>query len=131
MARRKGWKDCYEYKRILEILTDYWGTEPDEDLVRVEMAFLKSNGESQKKCIFWRNPNTEEGRKDRINSAWAFKDAYIRYSINHERDQLYYSKHDVMVRNIDYLKWRLEIAENELREYEEAYEEAAKSQVEI
>jgi hypothetical protein len=126
MARRRGWKDCYEYKRIIEILNDYWGTEPDEDLVRVEMAFLKSNGESQRKCILWRNPNTEEGRKDRINSAWALRDSYIKYSINHDDGQLCYNVHDAMIRDRDYLKWKLDLAENELREYEEAVKRQAK-----
>ena len=55
MALRKPWKYCYEYKRILDILNDYWLTEPNEDVVEVDMRFLHSNGESQAKSIIWRN----------------------------------------------------------------------------
>ena len=59
MAKTKRyWKDSIQYKRILEILDDYWLTEPDEDYVRVELFFKKGN-ESQSKCITWRNPNKE------------------------------------------------------------------------
>ena len=74
MALRKPWKYCYEYKRILDILNDYWLTEPNEDVVEVDMRFLHSNGESQAKSIIWRNPKTREGREERIKNAWAFRD---------------------------------------------------------
>ena len=50
-------KNSPEYQRILEILSDYWLTEPDELKVRVTMDFVKANGEAQSKCITWVNPN--------------------------------------------------------------------------
>ena len=46
-----------EYHRILEILSDYWLTEPDELFVKCEMTFVKANGEHQEKTIRWFNPN--------------------------------------------------------------------------
>lgn len=54
---KRYWENEYEYKRILEILDDYWLTSKDEILVTVEMQFLKSGHEFQKKRIIWRNPN--------------------------------------------------------------------------
>lgn len=53
---RKYWKDNVQYKRILEIMDDYWLTEKDEDKVVVTMEFYKGN-ESQHKKITWVNPN--------------------------------------------------------------------------
>ena len=52
----KHWKNTYEYKRILEILDDYWLSEPDEDEVVITMEFYKGK-EWQKKQIRWINPN--------------------------------------------------------------------------
>lgn len=49
-------KSSYEYRRILEILSDYWLTEPDEKLVVVDMYFETVSGETQSKRITWRNP---------------------------------------------------------------------------
>lgn len=49
-------RDC-KYLRIMEILNDYWLTEPDELKVRVRMDFVKANGEIQSKCLLWTNPN--------------------------------------------------------------------------
>ena len=54
---KKPWKDSYEYKRILEILDTYWLCEAEEFRVRVQMDFVKANGEVQGKCIIWQNPN--------------------------------------------------------------------------
>ena len=54
---RRWWKDTGQYKRILEILEDYWVTEKDEFRVRVSMDFIKANGETQTKQITWQNPN--------------------------------------------------------------------------
>lgn len=59
------WKDSPEYQRILEILADYWLTEPDELKVRVTMDFVKANGETQSKRIMWVNPNYRCTRKQR------------------------------------------------------------------
>lgn len=53
------WEKDYRYKRILEILHDYWLSEPDEFRVRVHMDFIKANGETQSKEIYWQNPNYE------------------------------------------------------------------------
>ena len=63
MKKRKP----YEYQRILEILDDYWLSEPDEYEVIVEMKFLKSDGQHQEKCIIWRNENyTGDAESDLI-----------------------------------------------------------------
>ena len=51
------WKDTCEYQRIIEILRDYWLTEKEEFRVRVSMDFIKANGETQSKDIWWENPN--------------------------------------------------------------------------
>lgn len=56
---KKYWDKSYEYLRIMEILDDYWLTEPEEKEVSVEMHFLKANGERQDKLITWCNPNME------------------------------------------------------------------------
>lgn len=55
MGERLIWKNTSQYRRIMEILHDYWLTEPDEEYVEIKMYFLKSNGESQEKTIVWRN----------------------------------------------------------------------------
>ena len=52
----KYWAKTYEYKRILEILEDYWLTEKDEDYVEVTLYFRHKNGDEQEKCIRWINP---------------------------------------------------------------------------
>lgn len=57
MAVKKYWKNEYDYKRILEILDDYWLTEKDEEYVEVTVYFRHSNGQEQEKCIRWWNPN--------------------------------------------------------------------------
>lgn len=49
-------KECPEYQRILEILEDYWLTEPTEEYVRIEMYFRKADGQEQEKRIVWRSP---------------------------------------------------------------------------
>lgn len=61
---KQHWRDSYEYHRVLEILSDYWLTEPDEKLVVIDMHFEKDNGEMQDKHITWRNPSyPSEGLK--------------------------------------------------------------------
>ena len=52
----KEFKDSSQYQRILEILEDYWLTEPEEEVVAVCMYFRKHDGQQQQKCIRWRNP---------------------------------------------------------------------------
>ena len=50
------WASTNAYKRILEILEDYWITEPDEASVVVDIQLLHRNGEYQTKHIVWDNP---------------------------------------------------------------------------
>lgn len=56
MSRKTNFKNSWQYKRILQILDDYWICQPDEKLVEVTMKFEHSNGETQRKCIVWENP---------------------------------------------------------------------------
>lgn len=55
--RANKWEDSPQYQRILEILTDYWTSEPDEAYVEVDMKFVHANGEWQSKTICWFNPD--------------------------------------------------------------------------
>ncbi|HCG58792.1 MAG TPA: hypothetical protein DEV97_02145 [Lachnospiraceae bacterium] len=68
----RDWKKSQQYKRIIEILEDYWTTEPNEAFVQIDMLFIKGNGETQTKSIAWANPDmslaevtrlVKEGRK--------------------------------------------------------------------
>lgn len=63
---KKYWKNTMEYRRILEILDDYWLTEPEEDLVRIDMHFEKGN-ETQDKLIIWRRSAQERTAKGPFN----------------------------------------------------------------
>lgn len=54
---KRYWRDTQEFQRILEILDDYWLTEPDEASVVVDIQLLHKNGEYQSKHIVWDNPN--------------------------------------------------------------------------
>lgn len=56
MKKRLPWKDCPEYKRLLEILKEYWLSEPDEAEVTIQMTFKKQDGQIQEKRIKWTNP---------------------------------------------------------------------------
>ena len=57
------WKNSREYKRILEILHDYWLTEPEEDKAIVSMEFYKGK-ERQSKQISWVNPKNKKWNKN-------------------------------------------------------------------
>ena len=59
-VNKTTWKNTYEYKRILEILSDYWITEPDEKRVVVTMYFEKKDGQIQEKQITWINSDMED-----------------------------------------------------------------------
>lgn len=48
------------YKRLMEILEDYWLTQPDEAHVRIDLTFVKGNGEVQVKHLYWDNPVISE-----------------------------------------------------------------------
>ena len=56
---KTNWEESTTYKRILEILEDYWLDQPEELRVRVRMDFVHANGETQQKELVWRNPNYE------------------------------------------------------------------------
>jgi hypothetical protein len=58
-GKNTDWKNSRQYKRIIEILEDYWTTEPDEAYVRIDMLFIKGNGETQEKSIVWMNQNMD------------------------------------------------------------------------
>ena len=58
------WSHEAVYERILEILDAYWITQKDELKVRVSMDFIKANGETQRKCLQWVNPNYERVSND-------------------------------------------------------------------
>lgn len=53
---KKYWTDSWQYKRIMQILEDYWLTEEHEDLVDIRMLFIKGN-EYQTKQIRWTRPD--------------------------------------------------------------------------
>lgn len=59
MMTKKKWENTGHYQRILQILEDYWLTEPEEAYVAVDMEFLKSDGQYQQKHIVWWNPNMD------------------------------------------------------------------------
>ena len=52
-TKKSNWKQSREYKRILEILDDYWLSQPEEEKVVIEMYFKHQNGEEQHKTILW------------------------------------------------------------------------------
>lgn len=56
---KKNWKKCSQFQRLMEILDDYWLSEPDEAYVSIDMEFLKSDGQYQQKRIVWWNPNMD------------------------------------------------------------------------
>jgi len=72
------WKKSPQYQRIIEILKDYWLEEPDELKVRVQMDFIKANGEKQSKCICWENPNYTRPRSLEIVALSDMDDAYFK-----------------------------------------------------
>ena len=59
------WKDEYAYKRILEVLNDYWLSEKNEAGVRVEMRFVHRNGDTQVKNVSWFNFGLSDEEKVR------------------------------------------------------------------
>ena len=52
MTTKRFWTNTWQYRRIMEILEDYWLTEPEEDFVQVDMDFIKGK-EFQSKRIIW------------------------------------------------------------------------------
>lgn len=63
------WRNTQEYKRILDILEDYWITEMYEDYVDVKIVFIKG-GEFQTKRVTWeRNPSKGKLEIEPVNFA--------------------------------------------------------------
>ena len=50
------WRTSSQYQRIMEILADYWLSEPEEQQVTVCMTFRHADGSTQNKRIVWTNP---------------------------------------------------------------------------
>lgn len=55
-----NWTDSWQYKRLMEVIEEYWLTQPEEARVEVDLHFLHQNGETQEKHIIWINPNLNE-----------------------------------------------------------------------
>lgn len=53
---KRCWNKEYAYGRLLDILEDYWITQPEEKRVRIDMHFEHMDGRTQDKTITWRNP---------------------------------------------------------------------------
>ena len=51
-----GWRDTYEYQRLIDILETYWLDEPREAYVECTLYFRHMDGGEQEKVIKWRNP---------------------------------------------------------------------------
>lgn len=58
-----GARESWQYARVLQILDEYWLSEPDEEYVRVDMYFRKKDGAEQKKTILWRDDGKKKGKK--------------------------------------------------------------------
>ena len=69
MTTKRFWTNTWQYNRIMEILEDYWLTEPEEDYVKIKMAFIKG-GEFQTKRVTWeRNPSKGKLEIEPVNFA--------------------------------------------------------------
>lgn len=64
---KKYWINSWEYRRIMQILEDYWLTEEHEDLVDIRMLFIKGN-EYQTKQIRWIRPDTMSEEPTDLNA---------------------------------------------------------------
>lgn len=58
------YKDSWQYKRLMQILDDYWLTVPDEKRVEIRITFLKADGQTQEKTIIWNNPKYAQKGQD-------------------------------------------------------------------
>jgi hypothetical protein len=73
MTIKRFWDKTIEYNRIMEIMEDYWLTEPEEDFVQVKMAFIKGS-EFQTKRIAWRrNPPKGKPKVDLVHFSDALR----------------------------------------------------------
>lgn len=58
---KKYWDNTWQYRRIMEVLDDYWLTCEDEKKVVIDMYFENDRGETQTKHITWtRGKHTED-----------------------------------------------------------------------
>ena len=64
--------NSWQWKRVQEILNEYWADEPDEYKVEVDMRFRKANGETQYKSICWVNPKyvSHDATSDIDDETW-------------------------------------------------------------
>lgn len=58
------WSNSPEFHRIMEILTDYWLSCPDEAEVTVCMTFRDASGNMQNKRVIWNNPQLRKHGKN-------------------------------------------------------------------
>lgn len=95
--RKKTW----QYKRILEVLNEYWINEPDEKKVIVDMSFEKENGETQHKHIVW----TKELPKRKINFDYACPASTLieNFSISKQNRNEWISVNDRLPKNGDWV----------------------------
>ena len=49
------WSKTFEYRRLLEILYDYWLSQKEEEYVEINMFFKHKDGRIQHKQITWEN----------------------------------------------------------------------------
>lgn len=63
----------YEFKRILEILDDYWLSVSDEYHVSVDMKFIKADGQHQEKNIEWCNEEYETPKLIKQRAEYSLK----------------------------------------------------------
>ena len=75
----KTWKDTIEYRRILEILNDYWVDEPDEAAVTVDMQFQHLDGKTQTKRVVWKNPRLTDESLQGLDIGELFSKEKMRY----------------------------------------------------
>lgn len=95
--RKKTW----QYKRILEVLNEYWINEPDEKKVIVDMGFEKENGETQHKRIVW----TKKIPKRKINLDYVCPESTIieNFSISKQNRNEWISVNDRLPRVGEYV----------------------------
>lgn len=64
----RHWENTTAYKKIMEILDDYWLCESNEKKVEVTLRFLHEDGRYQEKRIRWINPKYEKDYPAKIVS---------------------------------------------------------------
>lgn len=54
---KRYWQNDPVYKRLLEVIDEYWLKNEDEEEVQIDMVFRHKNGMEQRKHLWWRNPD--------------------------------------------------------------------------